>query len=175
MWHHNFFHSCLFAMHIYNNVLHTYPHNPWKFHRLWASTFIVMWFGVQQHFARPSLQHFLQITSVLTVVVYSRRTCILVVFFLKKISTYGLYTCATFLQIWSKCNENLKFYAIRAKYGIVRATKLYPIQQALESIIILLKLVFLQLKFIWIFLWYWCVFSENLNSIHHELSEVLFY
>jgi len=34
------------------------------------------------------------------------------------------------------------------KYGIVRATKLYPIQQALESIIILLKLVFLQLKFI---------------------------
>ena len=49
-------------MKIYNIVLHTYPHNPWKFQVISARAFLVMQFGSQQQFARPRLQHFLKNT-----------------------------------------------------------------------------------------------------------------
>ena len=45
-------------MEIYNNVLHTYLHNPWKFHVIGARTFLVMQFVIQQRFAKPRPQHF---------------------------------------------------------------------------------------------------------------------
>ena len=50
------------AMNICNNVLHTYPHSPWKFQVMWVRTFLVMQYGIQQQCARPRLQLFLQNT-----------------------------------------------------------------------------------------------------------------
>ena len=57
-------------MKIYNIVLHTYPHNPGKYQVILARTYLVMQFGIQQHFTK--LQHFWQNTQVLTVIVYNR-------------------------------------------------------------------------------------------------------
>ena len=57
--HKDIFRTHLVAMKIYNNVLHTYPHNPWKFQVIWARTFSVKELVIQQHFARPRLQYFL--------------------------------------------------------------------------------------------------------------------
>jgi len=47
-------------MKIYNNVLHNYLHNLWKFQVISARTFLVMPFGIKQQFARIRLQHFLE-------------------------------------------------------------------------------------------------------------------
>ena len=47
-----------------------------KFQVISARIFLVMQFGIQQQFARPRLQHFLQNTEVLTVV-----ACVRITFF----------------------------------------------------------------------------------------------
>ena len=58
--HNNIFCTHLVTMKIYNNVLHTYPHNLWKFQVILARTFLVMLFGIKQQFARLRVQHFLE-------------------------------------------------------------------------------------------------------------------
>jgi len=45
-------------MKIYNNILHTYLHNLWKFQVISARTFLVMLFGIKQQFASLRLQNF---------------------------------------------------------------------------------------------------------------------